>query len=91
MAGGAAQSDVWLKVRARSLGRRVARPHITESALGAALVVASQCWYGSIAAASQALVKIDTLIEPDPAWQTIYAERYSLFLDELAHRVLAAD
>ena len=91
VAGGAAQSDVWLKVRASILGRPVARPHITESALGAALLVASQCWYGSIAAASQALVKIDTLIEPDPAWQTIYAERYSLFLDELAHRVLAAD
>lgn len=77
--GGGARSDIWLKVRASVLGRRMARPSVGEAAMGAALLAASQTLYRSLDEAVQRMVSIETIVEPEPDWGTIYEERYQQF------------
>lgn len=84
--GGGARSDTWLKVRASVLGRQMVRPAIGEAAMGAALLAASKTIYPNLDEASRQMVAIETIVGPDPMWQTIYEKQYQLFCDACRRR-----
>jgi xylulokinase len=84
--GGAARSDIWLRVRASALGRSLARPAIGEAAMGAALLAAAPAWFGDLGAAARAMVHIERLVEPDARLQDTYAAKYRTLIAELRQR-----
>jgi sugar (pentulose or hexulose) kinase len=86
MTGGGSRSRLWSQVRASALKRALARPAVTETAMGAAILAASGCWYPTLSEAASKMVRIAETIEPNPAWQGIYDENYGRFLDELECR-----
>jgi xylulokinase len=74
--GGAARSGLVLEVLAAVLGLRLERMAVDEApAYGAALLGAIAA--GAIADYEEAtaLVRTTSVVEPDPLWQTLYAER----------------
>ena len=81
--GGGSRSGLWSRIRASVLGRVLVRPAVTETAMGAAILAASGCWYSSLHSASVGMVRIAETIEPDPVWQAIYHEKFMVFKDEL--------
>jgi len=84
--GGGARSDIWLKVRASVLGRRMARPALGEAAIGSALLAASQTLFHSLDEAARQMVSIETIVEPFSDWEPIYEERYQRFCDACRKR-----
>jgi xylulokinase len=79
--GGGARSELWLKIVASTLGIRIERTAVEEgAAYGAALL-------GGVAAgvfadahdAVASCVRVRDWVEPDPAWQAVYDERYAHF------------
>ncbi len=84
--GGGARSDLWLKVRASVLSRRMVRPAIGEAAMGAALLAASKTLYRNLGEASRRMVSIETNVEPEPVWQRVYEERYQQFCNACRKR-----
>jgi xylulokinase len=84
--GGGSHSLVWSRVRAAVLGKTLVQPAVTDTAFGAAIIAASGCWFGSISQAARSMVRIARTIQPDPAWQIVYADRYAAFVEELLRR-----
>lgn len=84
--GGGSRSDIWLRVRASTLGRALIRPAISETAMGAALLAASGVWFESLSQAAHALVRVDAVIEPDRRLQATYSDKYRTFVAELRQR-----
>jgi xylulokinase len=76
--GGACRSDVWLKIRASILNRRLAVPRVVDAAMGSALLAASG-HFGSLKAAAAAMISFDKEVEPEPAWVAPYEEAYRAF------------
>jgi len=79
--GGGARSELWLRIVASVLGIPIERTAVEEgAAYGAALL-------GGVAAgvfadaheAVAASVRVRDAVEPDPAWQEVYEERYARF------------
>jgi len=86
--GGGAKSVTWMRIRAAALNRRIVRPAVTESAMGAAVVAASRTLYSSLTEASGAMVKHDLVVEPDRDLADAYEARYRAFRTECAVRGL---
>lgn len=84
--GGSARSEVWLRIRASVLKRTLVRPRVSETAMGAAMLAASGCWFGSLTRAAQAMAQADLLVEPDAPLSSAYEEKYQRFLEELGRR-----
>jgi xylulokinase len=84
--GGGANSRLWSQIRASVLGKVLLRPAVAETAMGAAMLAASGCWYPDLREAAKNMVRVAEKIEPVPAWQAAYAERYPAFVAELARR-----
>ena len=84
VSGGVCRSDVWLKIRASILNRRLAVPKVAEAAMGAALLAAVG-ETGSIASAAESMIQFERAVEPDAELARRYGEIYSQFLRELAH------
>jgi xylulokinase len=79
--GGGARSELWLRIVASVLGLPLELTAVEEgAAYGAALLagVRAGVW-GSAAEAVDACVRVRTTVEPDPAWQEVYAEGYERF------------
>ncbi len=76
--GGACRSDVWLKIRASILNRRLAVPRVVDAAMGSALLAASG-HFGSLKAAAAAMISFDKEVEPESAWVAPYEEAYRAF------------
>jgi len=72
--GGAARSDLWLRIRAAALGVPIVRPRHPGSAFGAAVLAASE-GHGGVRAATRAMVRSEARFEPDPHLEPKYAER----------------
>ncbi len=83
--GGGAKSETWLRLRASVLGLSLHRPAVAESALGAAILAASD-QHGSVSAATAAMVRPDITVTPDPVLNAAYGERYHLFRAACAER-----
>jgi xylulokinase len=79
--GGGARSELWLKIVASVLGIPIERTAVEEgAAYGAALLggVAGGV-FRDAAEAVAACVRVRDTVEPDPAWQRVYDERYARF------------
>ncbi len=83
--GGGARSSLWLRIRASAPGVPVVRPHRPESAFGAA-VLAAAGHYGTVGAATAAMVRREVQIEPDPRLEPTYAERLGALRSACAAR-----
>ncbi len=86
MTGGGSRSRVWSRIRATVLGRILARPRVTETAMGAAVLAASGCWYDSLKEAVEQMVRSEEEIEPESQWHSAYEEQYQNFKHELTKR-----
>jgi sugar (pentulose or hexulose) kinase len=84
--GGGSSSGLWNRVRASVLGRQLARPIVTETAMGAAVLAAAGCWYDSLHTAVAHMVRMAETVDPDPAWTAVYEARYRAFKAELVRR-----
>lgn len=79
--GGGAKSPLWRRIIANVLNLRVHVPACEEGpGMGAAMLAMVACGiYPSTEAAAEAIVKIRSTEEPDPALTARYNERYQLF------------
>jgi xylulokinase len=85
-AGGGSRSDVWLRIRADTLGRTVLRPAAAGGAMGAAIVAASLARHEPLTAAARRMVRIERQVPPTPSRRAAYDEKYGRFLDECRRR-----
>ena len=86
--GGGARSKAWMTIRAAVLKKRLYKPSVTESAMGAAIVAASKTVYRSLAEATEAMVRYDYVVEPDSKLVDPYEEAYRKFRRECNERGL---
>lgn len=84
--GGGARSGVWLKVRASTLRRKLLRPAVSETAMGAALLAAAGVWYDSLSQAAKAMVRVEAEFEPDEELVGVYEQKYTIFVEEMRKR-----
>ncbi len=80
VAGGGSRSAAGLQVRADVLGRRLRVPEVPSGAMGAAILAARGCAYGTLAEAVAHMVRYARTVEPRVAQRAAYAERYAGFL-----------
>jgi len=80
--GGAAHSDVWLRMKADLLGIPVERPACADAASlgGAVLAAAGMGRFGSIREASEAWYRSERVFEPDAGRHAAYREVYERYL-----------
>lgn len=81
--GGACKSDLWLKIRAAILNRRLLLPAQVDAAMGSAILAASN-HYGSLEKASDAMLRIAKHVDPDQRLADRYAEIYAQFAQDCA-------
>ncbi|MFF4499888.1 FGGY-family carbohydrate kinase [Streptomyces sp. NPDC001401] len=84
--GGGARSPYWNQLRADILGRPARVPTQTEPVLGMAALAAYGTGAGSLADITDRMVRIRTVLEPDPDRTALFAEPYARLVDELAAR-----
>ena len=80
--GGACRSELWLKIRASILNRRLRVPEVVDAAMGSALLAASER-FGGLNRAAEAMIRYSAEIDPDPALAARYDEIYARFKDDL--------
>ncbi len=85
-AGGAAHSQLWLRIRASVCNRPFIVPVVADAAMGAAMLAATGRLHPDLRSATQAMVRSSNEVTPDPSWVPIYEERYARFKDELHAR-----
>jgi xylulokinase len=81
VSGGAARSELWLRIIASVLGIPLERPALEEgAAFGAALLagVAGGA-FADVAEATEATVTVRHTVEPDADWRRVYDEGYERF------------
>jgi D-ribulokinase len=83
--GGAAVSDIWLRIRASTMRRTYAVPEQPECAVGAA-VLAAAAFLSDFTRASQMLVRIGRRVDPDTRLAAAYDEQFLEFKAELQRR-----
>jgi xylulokinase len=84
--GGACRSDLWLRIRASVLNRRLQVPKVVDAAMGSALVAASGD-FGSLSAAAKAMIQYEKTVEPDEKLVGPYEEIYRRFERDLISRL----
>jgi FGGY-family pentulose kinase len=83
LGGGGARSLLWLQIHADVLNQPVRLARESEScALGAAMAAAVAAdAFGDFDQAAEAMVKIESVVEPDPANARVYDELFSRYVD----------
>ena len=84
LAGGAAASELWNRIRATALGRPVVVTAGAGSARGAAVLAASAIDDQPFAAVAERLAPPGTTVDPDAALAAALEERYRVFRDTLS-------
>jgi D-ribulokinase len=84
--GGAARSDLWLRIRASVCNRPFIVPERAGAAMGAATLAAAGRLHPDLRSATRAMVRSSSEVTPDPEWVPVYEERYARFKDELRAR-----
>jgi xylulokinase len=81
VSGGAARSDLWLRIVASVLGVPLERPAVEEGAAFGAAILAGVTGgaFATVAEAVEATVMVRETIEPDPEWSRAYADGYQRF------------
>lgn len=80
-AGGASNSEVWLKIRSNVLNLPLYKMKYVSGAVGAAILAASQVHFSNLEEAGSSLTKIDQTVYPDQKLSQAYAEKYKAFLE----------
>lgn len=80
--GGACRSDLWLRVRADILNKRIIVPAVVDAAMGSALLAAAGDM-GGLAPAAEAMIRYEKTAEPDPALVGKYEEIYGKFKEDI--------
>jgi len=86
MTGGGSRSPEWSHIRACVLNKTLIQPAVTETALGAAILAASGCWFESISQAVGAMVRVARTFDPYPVLLSKYEDQYRRFIGELKRR-----
>ncbi len=83
LGGGGVKSALWLQIHADVLKRPITLTRETEStALGAAMAASLAAgWYQDLDEAARSMVKIERLVEPNPANAAIYDELHDRYID----------
>ncbi len=81
VSGGAARSELWLRIVASVLGVPLERLEVEEgAAFGAALLAGvAGGTFASVAEATEATVRVRATVEPEPDWARVYAEGYERY------------
>ena len=86
VAGGAAQSQAGLQIRADVLDKRLQVPEVPLGAMGAAILAARACGHGWVADAARAMVRVKDRVQPREQHRQAYLERYQRFLSACRDR-----
>ncbi|MFT4094045.1 MAG: FGGY-family carbohydrate kinase [Niabella sp.] len=79
-AGGASNSDIWLRIRANVLNKKICKMKNVSGAVGAAVLAASGAYYSSLATAAAAMCRVEKIVEPQPALVRKYDQYYKRFI-----------
>jgi xylulokinase len=81
VSGGAARSELWLRIVASVLGIPLERPAVEEGAAFGAAILAGVAGgtFASVAEGVRQAVRVRETIDPDPEWSRVYAEGYERF------------
>jgi xylulokinase len=82
--GGATAGSTWMRIRASMLDRELVVPARADSAFGAC-IAAARPFFGTVAEAAGAMVRIARRCRPEPAWVDAYAG-YAARLREACER-----
>lgn len=85
-AGGASNSDVWLRIRSNVLNRPVYKMKHGSGAAGAAILAASQTHFTSLAEAAAAMTRPDKKTGPETVLAASYEANYKRFLHLLQEK-----
>lgn len=85
-AGGASNSDVWLKIRSSVLNKKIVKMKYVSGGVGAAILAASKTHFDNIIAAVAQLATIEKEVKPDQELSKKYDEGYRQFLQQLINR-----
>lgn len=81
-AGGVCRSELWLRIRAAILNRRLAVPRVVDAAMGMAMLAAAGD-FGSLSAAARDMIQYEKIVEPEAELSRRYDEIYRRFEAEL--------
>lgn len=84
--GGGARSELWLKIRASVLQKRLLRPLVPEAAMGMAVLTAHSQLGEGLGSVARRMVKVDLEVGPDPELSGAYEDRYRRFRAEIDRR-----
>ncbi|MGE9313342.1 FGGY-family carbohydrate kinase [Niabella sp. CJ426] len=85
-AGGASNSETWLKIRSNVLNTPVRKMKNVTGAAGAAIIAASKTWYSDIREAAAQMVHPEKIMLPEPSLVTAYDTRYEAFIELLKEK-----
>ena len=80
--GGACKSDLWLKIRASILNRRLVVPEVVDAAMGSAILAASN-YFGGLERTAQMMIRYAKTVEPDARLAAEYNNIYGMFLEDM--------
>ena len=86
VAGGGAKSRVWLQIRANILGKRLLKPALPDSAMGVAILAASNTLFENVSEAGRSMVHLADTITPDLTVASQYDEKFGRLVDEFKSR-----
>lgn len=82
-AGGASNSDTWLRIRSSVLNKPIYKCKAASGGLGAAICAASQTIYQSVTEAVSAMTQVEEEVVPEKELVSIYEENYHRFIQLL--------
>src|SRR5579875_412743 len=85
-AGGGSRSELWSAIRATTLGAPLARVAHPDTSFGACVLAAAGTVFDDVPAATAAMVREVSTIDPLPEENEALASNYRRFIDELARR-----
>ncbi len=79
--GGGARSPLWKEIIASATGLALEEINIDEGpALGAAILAGVGTGiYNSALEASDSIIKVERIVEPNPKWQSVYSDLYQVY------------
>jgi sugar (pentulose or hexulose) kinase len=85
-AGGGSNSDLWLQIRSNVLQLPVYKMKHVTGAMGAAILAASNTYFGSVTKATKALTQIEKEVNPQKTAVAIYQHNYQQFIQILVQK-----
>jgi sugar (pentulose or hexulose) kinase len=85
-AGGASNSDTWLRIRSAVLGLPIKKMKNVSGATGAAIVAASKTYFTSLVEAASNMTKKEKTIEPSIGLVPAYENNYHRFINLLKEK-----